>query len=162
MRGSVEQGARIGAALLLGLTAVVIVLVALQERATGDFLSDLGRTPGLEGDTGSAAHYAAFWFDTGFALAIVVSALLIAWLDSRTWFALGVLVAALGLASGLFALFSAHAEIQVCLPTRVVAIALTALAGLSLLASLLGLVSAPPLATRPPLNPPVPPSHQAG
>jgi len=162
MRGNLEHWARIATALIFGLAAAVTVLVAFQERATADFLADLARTPVLGRDTGSAPYYAAFWFDIGLALVLVVTAVLIARIGGRTWFGVGLLVAAVGSGVGLVGLLSAHAEVRTAVPLPAVAGVLVGLGALGLVTSLIGLASSAELPFRPPANPPVPPWHQAG
>jgi hypothetical protein len=160
-RGVIKVARETGALLLLALAAALVPL-ALQERATADFLAGLATIPGLEHTTDSAAYYAAFWSYLGVALVLVGVALAVAVIGDRSWFAMSALLACLGGGSGIWALVSARAEVRTTIPIGVLAISAVALGALLLVVSAVGFIASPPMAARLPANPPVPPSHQAG
>jgi hypothetical protein len=160
-RGIIKVACGTGALLLLALAAALVPL-ALQERATADFLAGLATIPGLGHPTDSAAYYAAFWSYLGVALVLVGVALGVAVTGDRSWFALTALLACLGGGLGIWALASARAEVRTTIPIGALAISAVALGALLLVVSSVGFVASPPMAARLPANPPVPPSHQAG
>lgn len=84
-RNSTLRQSRLLIALLLA-AAALLVLVAFRERATADFLADLGRTPGFETDTGSATYYQASWFDLAVGVVLAGLAFMVLTRGGRIWF----------------------------------------------------------------------------
>ncbi len=150
-------------ALCLAMAALVATPLAFRERATADFLAALGRTPGIEQGTASGSYYGAFWFDLALSVALVVIALAMRWRPGRSWYGAAVLATAFAAVSGMWALWGHQPEVRSELPTNLLAAALVVLAGLALIGSILGWLAAeansPPTL---PMDPPVPPGHQAG
>jgi hypothetical protein len=150
------------------LAAGLSIPLAFRERATADFLTvaaneawtQEARAVTLEQASG---YYAAFWFDLGVAVFLVLLGTALLLRAGRSWFAISALVAGFAAASGVWALIGDRAEVPGGLPVAVLATALTVVAAIAAIASVEGwAATGPPLAPRGALNPPVPPSHQAG
>ena len=162
---SVIRLCRWSVSLLLAAAAAIGVPVALRERATADFLADLGRTPGFEKDTGSGPYYGAFWFDLAVVALLILIALAVLTRGGRVWFALAGLLSCFTAGVGVWALSGARVEVATTLPMTGLTIALITLAGLAAVASTVGWAassSAEAWSSVRPMIPPVPPSHQAG
>jgi hypothetical protein len=152
---------RITALLLTG-AAAMAMLLAFQERATADFLAELGRTPGLERDTGAGAAYAASSFALGEGALLLATALAILRVADRGWFGLAALLCNLAIGMGLSTLVAAHPEVRTGLPVDGLAVALISFAALAFLVAMVGFAASPTHAALKPAIPVVPPSHQAG
>ena len=160
--GATPLRARLVTALLLAATAALVVPVAFRERATADFLTDLGQTPGLVTDTGSAPYYTAFWFDLVVAGTLAVIALMVLTRGGRGWSILAGIAACFTVGMGMWALWSDQPEVATTWPITGLTVALVMSAALAVVASIIGWATAPTSPAIRPMIPPVPPGHQAG
>jgi len=160
-RNSTLRQSRLLIALLLA-AAALLVLVAFRERATADFLADLGRTPGFETDTGSATYYQASWFDLAVGVVLAGLAFMVLTRGGRIWSRPAGIVSAFAAGMGAWTLWSDHPEVATPLPMTALGVALAVSARLATLTSIIGWLGSPPDPSTRPMIPSVPPSHQAG
>jgi hypothetical protein len=149
------------------LAAVISIPLALRERATADFLRVLAGAQGSPEatravETTASWYDTVFWFDLGLAAGLGLVAIAVIRRASSSWYAAAALVAGFAGGSGTWALLGNQPEIRGALPVGVLAFALTAAAGIAVVGAIRGWAATAPPGPRSPLNPPVPPSHQAG
>ena len=153
---------RLTTGLLLPTTAALVVPVALRERATADFLTNLGQTPGFVTDTGSAPYDTAYKFDLVVAAVLAVIALMVLAGGGRGWYVLAGIASCFTMGVGVWALRADHPEVATPWPITGLSVALASAAALAAIASIISWAALPAITSIRPMIPPVPPSHQAG
>lgn len=153
----------------LVLVAATLIPLAIRERATAGFLVQAAKF-GYNGSTEakralleSASRYnTVFWFDLALAALLVLIATSLFLRSAPWWFGAAGLAAGFAGSSGIWALVGGQAELPGALPVGVFGVILTTVSVIAVVGSIAGWAATAPLEVRRPLNPPVPPSHQAG
>ena len=161
------RGPRRFVALSLLLAALIGVPIAFREHATADFLVRLNIVQLSQGaridlQQIASSYDTVFWFDFAVSVLLAVIAIVIVRRPDPSWYGAGALVAGFTGGSALWHLLGHWSEVRGQQPVTGLAIALVAAAGMAVIGSIIGWMATAPAGPRPALNPPVPPSHQAG
>jgi hypothetical protein len=157
----------ISASLLLA--ALLEVILAFRERATADFfiqVANYGYNGSAEAKRAAletaSSYITVFWVDLAVAalLVLIVGGVLLR--SGPTSYLTAGLVAGFAGASGLWALFGDQGELGGQLPVGLFGVSLAFVGGIAVVGSIAGWVATAPPGHPRPLNPPVPPSHEAG
>lgn len=160
MRASVAGTARMAAAVLLIVLAVVLVVIAFRERDLAATLDSVV-LPGAKDQPPGAAYELGFWIHLSIAAGHVGVAVAVLRLGDRNWFALAALISALPAASGWWAMQALTPSTATNSWGGLLPIALLVMGGLATLASLIGWFASPPLAPVKPSIVIVSSNHQA-
>jgi hypothetical protein len=151
----------------LFLAAATLIPLAFRERATAAFLAvfanEAWSREASRATLEQASQYnAVFRFDLAIAVLLAVIGTSLLPSGGRSRYGASALAAAFAAAAGIWAFMGDRPHLGGGLPAGVLAAMLTAAAGIAAIGSLTRWWATAPLELRRPLNPPVPPSHQAG